>query len=85
LLGNVVNDFLLNDHASRVIMELPLRDAATKAMLDDLCEVLNSHSFSLLEHGTEVGYDDWEENGDLVEVEYWWGIWGRRTLRVCEG
>jgi hypothetical protein len=82
LLANVINDYLLNDLTSRVIIELPLRDAATKTMRDDLRNILDSLGFSILEHGTERGYDDWEENGEPAEVEYWWGIWGRSALRL---
>jgi hypothetical protein len=65
-------------------MELPLRDAATRAMRDEFCSIMESYGFGVLEHGIELGYDDWEQNGESTEVEYWWGIWGRKVIRMFE-
>jgi len=84
LLGNIINGSLLNDLTSRVVMELPLRDAATRAMRDEFCSIMESYGFGVLEDGMELGYDDWEQNGESTEVEYWWGIWGRKVIRMFE-
>lgn len=47
-------------------------------MARKLRDEMKSLCFILIEQGEEVGFDDWEENGESAEVRCWWGIWTRQ-------
>ncbi|KAI9744601.1 MAG: hypothetical protein M1818_002130 [Claussenomyces sp. TS43310] len=78
MLARTIDKFLDHGYGCYVIIELPLRDDATRKMKDQLLERLGTQGFELFHQGEESGFDDWEENSEVVEVNCWWGIW-RRT------
>ena len=76
LLAQTVNNWLARGRASRVVVELPLREAYLP-QVEELKRLLKEMDLELLDSGEEVGQDDWgTENGDTVDVRCWWGIWG---------
>lgn len=62
---------------SAIIM-YPLRDTFTKSLGETLMQELRKLGFMLLHHDAEVGYDDWEVNGERAEIISWWGVWQRK-------
>lgn len=62
----------------RVIAELPLR-GLNPPEHDEFRSCMHDGGFSLLEEGTEPGYDDWAESntagGRRKEVRCWWSVW----------
>ncbi|KAI9773337.1 MAG: hypothetical protein M1840_007552 [Geoglossum simile] len=62
---------------SRVVIELPLREAY-EPEIGELRERMEGVGFRILEEGEESGFDDWGGGveGELREVKCWWGIWG---------
>lgn len=79
MLAQAIDLYLQKGSDSRVVIELPYRDQATRAMAENLRNILDGRGFDLLEQGEETGFDDWEENGETAEVKCWWGIWTRRS------
>jgi hypothetical protein len=79
MLAQAIDLYLQKGSDSRVVIELPYRDHATRAMAENLRNILDGRGFDLLEEGEETGFDDWEENGEMAEVKCWWGIWTRRS------
>ena len=79
MLAHAIDLYLQKNTGSRVVIELPYRDQATRAMAENLRNNLDGRGFDLLEQGEETGFDDWEENGEMAEVKCWWGIWSRRS------
>lgn len=78
ILAKTIHAFLRFGVESRVIIEIPWRDSATKKMAQKLLTNLDELEFELLEEGEEALYDDWERNQGDEEVKCWWGIWARR-------
>lgn len=78
MLAHAIDLYLQKNNDSRVFIELPYRDQATRAMAENLRNILDGRGFDLLEQGEEIGFDDWEENGEMAEVKCWWGVWSRR-------
>lgn len=58
-----------------MIVELPLRDQATRDMVATFQDLMIHAGFVVLEDGQDFGFDDWEENGERAQVEAWWGVW----------
>jgi len=79
MLAQAIDLYLQKGSDSRVVIELPYRDHVTRAMAENLRNILDGRGFDLLEEGEEIGFDDWEENGEMAEVKCWWGIWTRRS------
>jgi hypothetical protein len=84
VLAQAIDLYLQRGPDARVVIELPYRDQATRAMADNLRNILNGRGFDLLEQGEETGFDDWEENGEMAEVKCWWGIWSRSSPQAEE-
>ena len=61
---------------SRVIVEMPLRDAYLP-QVEDFKQRMQHIGLRILEQGEEIGYDDWESrDGASLEVRCWWSVWG---------
>ncbi|PQE25242.1 glucose-inducible SAM-dependent methyltransferase Rrg1 protein [Rutstroemia sp. NJR-2017a WRK4] len=78
LLAGVIPKYLKElDGRSRVIVSVPLRDAATRAMKDDFESLMKKSNYELLVHGRERCLDDWEESAqdENDSVYCWWSIW----------
>lgn len=82
MLVQAIDLYLQKSEDSRVVIELPYRDQATRAMAENLRNILHNRGFNLLEQGEETGFDDWEGNDEMLEVKCWWGIWNRRGGEV---
>lgn len=78
-LANVIERFLNKGKMSRVIVELPLRDAYVPEV-EEFKMRMQSNGLVLLQEGNETGYDDWEgsigSEYERLKVVCWWGIWG---------
>jgi predicted nicotinamide N-methyase len=68
--------YLRRTQGSRLIIELPLREAYVKERTV-LWHGLESEGLVLFEHGEETGFDDWGNGG--TEVDCWWGVWGWKS------
>jgi predicted nicotinamide N-methyase len=82
LLSNTIKNQLAVNSLSRVIIELPLRDAY-RPQVEELKRRMVEIGLRLLERGEETGYDDWgggdgQHEEGLTEVKCWWGIWTRQ-------
>ncbi|KAJ8066648.1 hypothetical protein OCU04_005695 [Sclerotinia nivalis] len=77
LLAGVIPKFLKNSGDGRVLVSVPLRDNATRAMKNDFEELMSSQGYQLVASGMERCFDDWEESeqDDIDGVYCWWGIW----------
>lgn len=78
LLAPAIDGCLAHDEGARVLVGFPLRDEPTRAMGEELKDLLSQRGFELLHHGDEYGFDDWEVNGERARVHCWWGIWKRK-------
>lgn len=60
-----------------MLVSVPLRDNATKAMRDNFEDLMFTRGFQLLSSGKERCFDDWEESeqDESDGVYCWWGIW----------
>ncbi len=86
LLANAIEGNLKDDSPSaRVLVGYPLRDEATKNMGKELLERMEGYGFEEVARGDEYGFDDWEANGERVEVQTRWVIWKRGDLEEVRG
>lgn len=81
ILANTIARYLKRESTSRVIIELPLRDAY-QPEISDLRERMEGNYLSLIAQGEEIGYDDWASG--TTEVRCWWGLWGCGDLQSVE-
>ncbi|PGG97282.1 hypothetical protein AJ79_09268 [Helicocarpus griseus UAMH5409] len=66
---------LYRDTESRVVVEMPLRDAYLP-QVEEFRRRMGEAGLVVVEEGEETGYDDWEgKNGEAVEVRCWWAVW----------
>ena len=68
---------LKKDKASRVVVELPLREAYTQEVVD-FKERMGLAGLSIVAEGLESGFEDWESghgNNVRTEVDCWWAVW----------
>ncbi|MCJ1479626.1 hypothetical protein MMC13_008312 [Lambiella insularis] len=72
MLTKTIARFLKHESTSRVIVELPLRDAY-QTEIADFRKRMERNCLSLVAHGEDIGYDDWA--GGTTEVKCWWGLW----------
>ena len=82
LLAHTIPKFLKeNAEGSRVLVSVPLRDDATRAMKSNFEVLMVTNGYHLLASGTERCFDDWEESAqDETDGVYcWWGIWKNAT------
>ncbi|MCJ1412953.1 hypothetical protein MMC19_007054 [Ptychographa xylographoides] len=73
LLADTISSYLNLESSSRVVVELPLRDAY-QVEIEAFRSLMTQRGLQLLSEGGEIGYDDWEDG--TGEVKCWWGIWG---------
>ncbi|KAK5000809.1 Protein-lysine N-methyltransferase rrg1 [Elasticomyces elasticus] len=78
LLVQTIEYHLSRSGAARVVVELPLRDAAAYAqMRRDFCDGMRGLGLLIVREGEETGLDDWrDERGEGGEVRCWWSVWG---------
>ncbi|KIW08616.1 uncharacterized protein PV09_00573 [Verruconis gallopava] len=76
MLVNTVKSWLAAGSASRVIVELPIRDGYC-AEINEFRQGMLRIGLEVLEDGEETGYDDWggSSEDELQEVKCWWSIW----------
>lgn len=79
LLVNAIMYHLSRESGSKVVIEIPLREAYV-AERQDLKARMDQIGLALMESGEEEGFDDWTETSDTgeersVRVRCWWGIW----------
>ena len=77
LLVPAIDGCLKHDKDARVLIATPLRDKATERMLEEFTDLMRSRGMGLLVSGDELGFEDWEVNGERARVHTWWGIWAR--------
>ncbi|KAI9648556.1 Protein-lysine N-methyltransferase rrg1 [Ciborinia camelliae] len=77
LLAGVITKFLKHNEESRVLVSVPLRDNATKALKNDFEGLMSTQGYQLVASGMERCFDDWEESeqDESDGVYCWWGIW----------
>lgn len=80
-LFNTIHGYLLQHHTSRVVVELPLRNAY-RPEVEEFKTRMADGGFSLLDSGEESGTEDWGDDTrhGSREVECWWGVWGWSSL-----
>ena len=76
MLANTIKYFLRREISSRVVVELPLREAY-QPEVDGFIREMDSRGLKLFIQGEETGFDDWEDGAK--EVRCWWGLWGWKT------
>ncbi|CZT17574.1 related to glucose-inducible SAM-dependent methyltransferase Rrg1, putative [Ramularia collo-cygni] len=79
LLAQTIGHHLSLGDRSRVIVEMPLRDAYAPER-QDFRERMLALGLGIAEEGEEVGFDDWLSGNDdeLLEVRCWWSVWKRQ-------
>lgn len=68
----------LNDHAtSRVVIELPLREAYVPEV-EEFKKRMADGGLVLVDSGEELGTEDWGDDAGhgRDKVRCWWGVWG---------
>ncbi|KAK2813845.1 hypothetical protein FQN50_000246 [Emmonsiellopsis sp. PD_5] len=75
-LVQTIRRWLFPDGESRVVVEMPLREAYLPQVAD-FRQRMGAAGLVVLEEGEEIGYDDWEgSDGEALEVRCWWSVWG---------
>ncbi|MCJ1248108.1 hypothetical protein MMC30_005323 [Trapelia coarctata] len=72
MLTSAIVWYLKPDADSRVIVELPLREAY-QPEIDDFKRLMKEKGLKMDDDDEETGYDDWEDGSK--EVRCWWGVW----------
>ncbi|MCJ1401346.1 hypothetical protein MMC11_004558 [Xylographa trunciseda] len=75
MLVDTITRYLVKGRLSRVVVELPLREAY-QPEVDHFREIMERVGLTIISEGEEIGYDDWG-NG-TQEIRCWWGIWAWR-------
>ena len=80
-LFNTIHAYLLRCNTSRVVVELPLREAYVPEV-EEFRKRMRDGGFELLESGEETGTEDWGDDArqESREVHCWWGFWGWSQL-----
>ena len=73
LVVEAIAKYLRRTPGSRVVIELPLREAYAKER-EAMTTGLEKKGILLIQSGEDRGYDDW--GGGATEVLCWWGLWG---------
>lgn len=78
-LVDTIGRYLLPEETSRVVVELPLREAYLP-QVEEFKKRMGEKCLVLIESGEEVGTEDWgDRKGEgREEVRCWWGVWGWR-------
>ncbi|OJD19597.1 hypothetical protein AJ78_00454 [Emergomyces pasteurianus Ep9510] len=75
-LVQTIQRWLCQDTESRVVVEMPLRDAYLP-QVTDFRRRMRAAGLGVLMEGEEIGFDDWEgSDGEALEVRCWWAVWG---------
>jgi hypothetical protein len=74
-LVGMIKVWLKNAPLARAVVEMPLRQGY-QGERDAFRQGMLTAGFSVMEEGTESGYDDWGTSGG--EVRCWWSVWGWR-------
>ncbi|KAL8916861.1 MAG: hypothetical protein Q9172_006078 [Xanthocarpia lactea] len=72
-----IDHVLKRDVASRVVIELPLREAYAPE-INELKSRMEGLGLAIIVEGTEWGFEDWEGahcGNEKTEVECWWAVW----------
>ncbi|EGC44090.1 conserved hypothetical protein [Histoplasma capsulatum var. duboisii H88] len=78
-LVQTIQRWLYPDAGSRVVVEMPLRDAYLP-QVEEFRYRMEEAGLVVLMEGEEIGFDDWEgSDGTALEVRCWWAIWGWRV------
>ncbi|KFY78796.1 hypothetical protein V499_02112 [Pseudogymnoascus sp. VKM F-103] len=77
-LAAAIDGRLGQDEGARAVIGFPLRDETTRGYGEVLRTELGGRGFEIVKEGEEMGFDDWEVNGERVRVHCWWGIWKRK-------
>lgn len=77
-LAAAIDGRLGQDEGARAVIGFPLRDETTRGYGEVLRTELEGRGFEIVKEGEEMGFDDWEVNGERVRVHCWWGIWKRK-------
>lgn len=72
MLTSAIVRYLKPDATSRVVVELPLREAY-QPEIDNFRRLMKEKGLKLDDDGEETGYDDWDDGSK--EVRCWWGVW----------
>ncbi|MCJ1287649.1 hypothetical protein MMC26_007001 [Xylographa opegraphella] len=72
MLADTIAVYLVAKSSSRVVVELPLREAY-QPEVDRFRDTMKGKGLTIITEGEEVGYDDWGNGAQ--EVRCWWGIW----------
>ncbi|MCJ1291649.1 hypothetical protein MMC34_003194 [Xylographa carneopallida] len=82
MLADTIALYLLAESSSRVVVELPLREAY-QPEVDHFRDSMKRKGLTIMAEGEEVGYDDWG-NGSQ-EIRCWWGVWawGKPLQESC--
>ncbi|EER26897.1 hypothetical protein D8B26_005543 [Coccidioides posadasii str. Silveira] len=74
-LTQTIQKWLSPETGSRVVLEMPLRDAYI-SQVNELRKRMRNIGLTILEDGEEIGHDDWEsKDGSPLEVRCWWSVW----------
>jgi lysine methyltransferase len=74
-LAETIDCWLSRKLDSRVIVEMPLRDAYLPQVQEFRHRMIDI-GLVAIENGQEVGHDDWENaDGEPLEVICWWSVW----------
>lgn len=75
-LVQTIKQWLGHGADSRVIVEMPLRDAYLP-QVEEFKKRMSMVGLKVVQEGKEIGYDDWEaKDGSPLEVRCWWSVWG---------
>lgn len=76
-LANTILKYLKPQTTSRVVIELPLRDAYVREV-EELRQRMADGGLVLVESGEESGTEDWGDDAGhgRDQVRCWWGLWG---------
>ncbi|EEP78046.1 conserved hypothetical protein [Uncinocarpus reesii 1704] len=74
-LVQTIQRWLRPGRESRVVLEMPLRDAYL-SQVNELKKRMRRIGLMILADGEETGHDDWEsKDGSPLEVRCWWSVW----------
>lgn len=81
LLVKAITYHLSQSPDSRVVIEIPLREAFASER-QDLRDCMAAAGLVLLSEGKETGFDDWasHRDGSMLDVHCWWTVWAWKTL-----
>lgn len=73
LLVGMVGKWLAGGREARCVVEMPLRKGYERER-EDFRVRMGKRGLGVVVEGTEMGRDDWGDNGG--DVECWWSVWG---------